>query len=571
MLSCWKNAFRQDAFSWKDAHSFSDSIAINNLLKLKSFLDSVHIKFCLVKPYFENAENYPLVEARELLPSFDCDSWEYKALPSFAMVAFARPLSYFSEIFQFDILYPVQDIILTDGPACPLESQVIAGNLNAVIARLPRVFHDEFRQRFGRMDVSVLEYYPSLLPYLLQMDRAHVMALDYTNHFHLAGINASFPCDIDGELKRYGMRIGKFSPGDNDSYERNRMFVYQHLMELYGFPVVSERRTASALFARKLHMMGERFILRVLGQSDRTLTTYTHLGGNSHFPLVEKIALCRVDADLEDAIETIKAGGFFVDEARRVVIIRITYQQHRFSPQNVRQDRALSVVKQEVIHPLSGAVLTDINIVKDATNMFLRLNDIVRGEYKGKIMYKRVELVENTDSDEQRLKFLYSWLSKHQRRITVYSDEFFAKFSTVLSGYLLSPEHDERFESLQELRQEVLARFSYIQQARKVRLLEELRQRRLRGARISYLRMMEECVALLQELRFEIVNYFSQLVDAVILHCEAMLNDRYLIKTYIACPEEKLSKTGLTIRKKYGQLVHLLDEFKAIQKIHRTA
>ncbi|MCL1985120.1 MAG: hypothetical protein FWG59_01545 [Betaproteobacteria bacterium] len=570
MLTGWKNAFFYDSFPWKDENSFSDIVVIDNLGALKLFLDSVHIKFCLLKPYFENGEAYPLVEARELLPSFDSDAWEYKELPGFSLVAFARPLSYFSEIFQYDILYPAQDGTLAVGDSCPLEKHVITGNVNTVTARLPKIFQDEFRQRFEALDASVLDYYPLLLPYLLEMDRAHVIAFDLTNHFHLAGINASFPCDIDGELKRYGMRIGKFIPGDNDSYERNRMFVYQHLMELYGFPVVSERRTASALFARKLHRMGEHFLLRVMGQSDRTITTYTYQGGSSHFPLVEKIALCRVDEDLEDAIEAIGEGGFFVDQTRRVVIIRITYQQHRFNPHNLRQERALSVVRQEIIHPLNGTVLSDINIVKDSTNMFLRFNDIVRGEYKGKTVYKRTELVENTDSDDNRLKFLYSWLSKHQRRITGYSDEFFAKLSTVLSEYLLSPERDERFEQLKELRQEVLARFNYIQQARKIRLLEELRHRQLRGARIGYLRMLEESVALLQELRFEIVNYFSQLVDTAILHCEAMLNDRYLVKTYIECPDERLSKAGLAVRKKYGQLVLLLDEFKAIRKTRQA-
>ena len=99
MLTGWKSAFFQDPFPWKDEQSFSDIVAINNLTDLKLFLDSVHIKFCLIKPYFENGEAYPLVEARELLPSFDYDAWEYTSLPGFAMVAFARPLSYFSEIF----------------------------------------------------------------------------------------------------------------------------------------------------------------------------------------------------------------------------------------------------------------------------------------------------------------------------------------------------------------------------------------------------------------------------------------------------------------------------------------
>jgi hypothetical protein len=273
MLTGWKNAFLQDAFLWKDEHSFRNIIAVNKLTALKLFLDSVHIKLCLIKPYFENVEGYPLVEARELLPTFDLDGWEYHDLPAFALVAFARHLSCFSEIFQYDILYPMQGGTPAVGAFCPLENRVITCNINTIAVRLPKILQEEFRQRCRRIDATVLDYYPLLLPYLLKMDRAHVLALDATNHFHLAGINASFPCDIDGELKRYGMRIGKFKPGDNDSYERNRLFVYQHLMELYGFPVVAERRTASALFARKLHRMGEHFVLRVMGQSDRTLTT----------------------------------------------------------------------------------------------------------------------------------------------------------------------------------------------------------------------------------------------------------------------------------------------------------
>ncbi len=570
MLTGWKNAFFKDAFPWKDESSFSDAIAVNTIPALKAFLDSVHIKFCLIRPYFE-IPDYPLVEVRELLPSFDYDAWEYKELPGFALVAFARPLSYFSEIFQYDILHPLLEAGLTEEGACPLENRVFARNVSTIAARLPKVVQEDFRTRFGRLDTSALDYYPALLPYLLKMDRAHVMSFDAAGHFHLAGINASFPSDIDGELKRYGMRIGKFSPGDNESYERNRMFVYQHLMELYGFPIVSERRTASALFARKLHKMGEHFLLRVLGQSDRVLTTYTHTGGNSHFPLVEKVALCRVDEDMEEALKAIEAGGLFVDKARRVVILRVTYRQHSFNPQNLRQERALSVVRQEVIHPITGQALDTINILRDSRNMFLRFNDIVRGEYTGKTVYKRTEVVENTDSDENRLKFLYAWLSKHQSRIAGYSDEFFSKLYGLLAAYLLSPEHDERFEHLKDLRQEVLARLSYIQQARKVRQLEELRYRRVRGARIGYQRMMAESVALLQELRFEIVNYFEQLVETVILHCEAMLNDRYLKKTYLDVPEEHLSPSGLSIRRKYGQLVQLLDEFKAVRKARKSA
>ena len=118
------------------------------------------------------------------------------------------------------------------------------------------------------------------MPYLLAMDRAHVFATDVYGHYHLAGLFASFPSDMDGEIKRFGLRTGKFKIGDNEMYERNRTFVCQFLMELYGFPISSERRTSAALFSRRLHKLGERFLVRVLGQSDRTITTIWNNGEN---------------------------------------------------------------------------------------------------------------------------------------------------------------------------------------------------------------------------------------------------------------------------------------------------
>ena len=68
-----------------------------------------------------------------------------------------------------------------------------------------------------------------------------------------------------------------------------------------------------------------------------------------------------------------------MDAEKRVVIIRISYKQHRYNADNVRQDRALSVERQELIHPLTGRVMPDVNVVKDTSTMILRLNDIVRG------------------------------------------------------------------------------------------------------------------------------------------------------------------------------------------------
>ena len=566
MSFVWKEAFTLGDFAWSGSDTFSDIIEITDLEGLKHFLDVVHIKFCLLKPWCET-ENYPLVETRDLLPSFESELWEYKGLPGFSMVAFDRPLESFSEIFQYDILHPVLSAVNSaEGASCPLETHVIARNVQMFLSRLPKKLQDPFRDQFRRVDTAVLDYYPALMPYLLAMDRAHVFATDTYGHYHLAGLFASFPSDMDGEIKRFGLRIGKFKIGDNEVYERNRTFVCQFLMELYGYPISSERRTSAALFSRRLHKLGERFMIRVLGQSDRTLTTIWNNGESRPYPRVEKIALVRLDPEQKELIRACEEGGYFVDAEKRVVIIRIAYKQHRYNADNVRQDRALSVERQELIHPLTGRVLHDVNVVKDTSTMILRLNDIVRGEYVGRVVYKRNELVENTDTDEKRLKFLFSWLSKNQRRIIGYSEEFYNNTTKVLDAYLKNSDNQEAFALLHDLRQEVMAKYAYIRQARTVRYLEDIVSRNYKGERLTYNRMLVEAATLLRDLKFELGNYFEPLMLSVLHYIEMILDDRYLLRRYINCPDDKLSRNGAEIRKNYRRLVSLRDEFESVRK-----
>ncbi len=565
----WKNAFSKGKFPWRHVAAFSDAVQVTGISALKDFLDETHIKFCLLKPFFET-ENYPLVESRELLPSFEADLFEHRDLPGFSAAAFGRPLESFNEIFQYDILHPVESAISTaQGPFCPLEYHVITRNMQTIMARLPKKLQEPFRDRFRRVDTAVLDCYPQLLPYLAAMDRAHVFASDTNGHFHLAGVFASFPSDMDGELKRFGLRIRKFRLGDNEMYERNRLFVYQFLMELYGFPIASERRTSAALFARRLHKLGEHFLVRVLGQSDRTITTIWNDGESRYYPRVEKTALIRVDPEQKELIRMLDDRGYLVDRGRAVVIIRIVYKQHRFSADNVRQDRALSVARQEVVHPLTGETLSDVNIVKDTSTMLLRLNDIVRGEYVGRAVYKRSELIENTDTEEKRLKFLYSWLSKNQRRIIGYSDEFYTGVSRVLDGYLNSPDNAESLRRHNELLREVAGKYAYIRQARQVRFLEDILSRNYRGEQLGYGRMLAEAVTLLHNLKFDLANYFDPLVENIIHHTAALLDNRYLRRTYIDREERELTPNGLEIRKNYRKLIGLLDEFRSIRKSRR--
>ncbi|GAB6176672.1 hypothetical protein JCM16814_15630 [Desulfobaculum senezii] len=565
-------------FSWEHAFSTSKefnapsgddtdfTLNISSLSTLKRYLDRVHVKHCLLKPYFEN-DDYPILDWRELLPSFESDTFEYANLPGFSMVALARPLNYFSEPFQFDILHDfLEATSYGDGFACPLEKNVMDQNRRVLLDRLPKPYQEAFRRRFGRKDFTAIEQYPDMLEFLLNLDRAHVMAQNLDGNFHLSGIYASLPSDLDTEIKRFGLRIGKFRVGDNARYERNRNFVYQFLMELYGFPIVSERRTSSALFARRLHAMGEKFLIRVLGQSDRTLTTiYTH-PSQKRYPRVEKIALVQVDDNQREALASLGRGRYFVDKEKRVVIMRVVYRQHVYSKDNVRQDRALSVLKQEIIHPWSGRVNDKVNLIKDATNMVVRMNDIAKGEYIGRIVYKRNEVVDNTDTHEKRLKFLYAWLSKHQRRIIAYSDEFYSSMVKVLDTYLLDPDNYETFNTMNELYQEVWTKYSYIQQARKVQLLENLQHRTFKGKRINYLEMLEQTNAVLHDLKFEIVNYFDQLVQNVLGIAKNILRDSYLVRTYVRPKDEDLTPYGQEIKKRYRRLVSLIDEFKSIRK-----
>lgn len=564
-LTSWTTLFTETPeVTWLNQNTPSLSKKINDLFALKFFLNLVQIKLCLVKPYFEN-KNYPLVEARELLPSFEADLYEYENLPGFSLVALARPLDYFHEIFQFDILHTSKEKFYQENTICPLPEIIFENNLNTFLSRLPKAYQDNFKQKFKDQDLTSLATYPDLLPYILEMDRAHVLALDGEDNFYLAGVYASFPSDLDTELKRFGLRIKKFKPNDNCLYELNRSFVYQFLMELYGFPIVSERRTSAALFSRRLFKLGENFLIRVLGQSDRTITTLYSHPENKFYPRVEKIALVSVDNPKPEIHNFLSQKGFYLDEKRKVVILKVTYKQHKYDPNNIREDRALSISKQEIIHPLTYQKIDHINIIKDTYTLVLKLNDIVKGEFTGRVKYKR-EIVEGTDTHEKRLKFLYAWLTKHQRRIIGYSDEFYANVNKVLDNYLLNSELFDIFNEHNNLYREVWEKYSYIQQARKIKILEDLKERIYNNQKIDYLTMLKLTYKIINDLRFEAVTYFEDIISKAIAILDKMLSDSYLVKQYIKQKEDNLTPYGQEIKKIYGRLVSLLDELKAIQK-----
>ncbi len=563
----YSEAFSQSKWNFDEKSDSFKFISITTLSELKEFLDIIHIRETLLKPYFEN-KNYPLIDVRSLLPSFESDSYEYHNLPGFSMLVLDRKLSSFQEVFQYDSLHPISEFLsFAKGPCCPLESNVTQINNHTMLSRLPRNFHEEFKKKFQRQDITILDLYPQLLPYLIEMDRAHVLSKSFYGHYQLSGVFASFPSDMNGEIKRFGLRIGKFQMDNDELYQRNRNFVMQYLMELYGFPIASERRTSAALFSRRLHKAGESFLIRVLGQSDRVITTIWNYHQHGRYPSVEKITLVSIDKEQADIINEIKEQNAFVDEKKRVIILRTLYKQHAFNKGNVRQDRALSIMSHEIIHPITGKSIQNINVLRDTTNLIIRLNDIIRGEYFGTVLYKKTELIENTDTEEKRLKFLFTWLSKHQRRIISYSDEFFLDLSKILEAYLSKLNADDSSE-LRELVQENLNKFSFILQARKVRALEEISVRKYKDKVLNYEQMLTEAVNITKELRFESVHYFETIIESTLYEIERILNNRYLLKNYIEKTEGQLTARGMEIKKNYRKLVAIRDEILGIQKSH---
>lgn len=497
----------------------SGETKIQDRYVLKEFLEYIHIKKGLLEAY---TSDYPLIEPRELLPSFESNYAEYQ-LPCFSMVAFNRPLQYQREVFQFDILHSLGEAIPEKSGGklrrLPARERILKENAEKFLPHLSKELRATFKEKFSQQDLTSLACYEELLGFIFHMDRAHVIAKDAQDEFRLLGCYASFPSDLDTELKHFGRRLGKFSERDDAAYERHRTFVYQFLMELYGFPISSERRTSSALFARKLSRLKDPYLIKVLGASDRVITSLNGFE-QKRFPVVEKAALVAVPADLKEMHGYLADNGFYVDAARRVVVVKVTYMQHRYHRHNVQEDRALSVVKQEIIHPHHGE-RASFNILKDTKSFIVTLNDIIRGEYIGRISYRQEGLISSTKNHDDRLKFLYAWLTKNQRRFTSYSKEFFAELKKILNDYILNPEYRVYFRKYAELHREVLAKIAYLQQLHEVQQLERLLRRRPPyNRRLTTERYLALALEFVEDNYDEILHYY----DDIFAKCNALLN-----------------------------------------------
>ncbi|MFZ5447993.1 MAG: hypothetical protein ACOZFS_05085 [Thermodesulfobacteriota bacterium] len=466
---------------------------------LKDFLEYSHIRQGLLAPY---TSDYPLIEPRELLPSFEKSFSEFKDLPSFSMVAFNRPLSYQEEIFQFDLLHPPE----------AGNRRTVRENLDKILPHLDRDLRPMLKQQLGFRDITDLAHYEELLKFIFHMDRAHVIARDEGGDFRLLGVYGSFPSDLDTELKVLGRKLGKFKKLDHATYEREREFVYQFLMELYGFPIASERRTSGALFARRLSRLKEQYLIKVLGASDRTITSLSGFE-QKRYPLVEKVALIALSPGLAESHPHLRDGGFYVDYRRRVLILKVTYQQHKYNRYNVLEDRALSILRQEVIHPYHGGRESSLNILKDTKRTLKELTDIVRGEHIGSITYRRSDLITSTKTHEERLKFLAAWLAKNQRRLGAYGQETFEAVKKLLNSYLAQRENREVFSKHRDLHREVVHQLAYLNQVQELQPLEKLAQPGKHQKGMGPGRRLAQALAFLEEKQHELPYFYSDLFE----------------------------------------------------------
>ena len=522
------------------------------LATLHKMLELMHIKTGLVAAY---GPDYPLVEPRELIPSFDAPFIEYRDLPAYSMAVFDRALSYQDEGFQYDRLSPEPH---------PVDPAVAANNRQLFKDRLPRDQVPEFEKSLGRRPITSLDRYMWVLPYLFKMDRGHVLARDERGAFHLAGIYASFPSDLDGEIKRFGARIGKFKKGDNAQYAANRLFVYRFLMEQSGLPICGERHTSAALFARRLWRRRERFIVKVLGTSDRTITSYTNPGITGVPPQVEKYALVSAEGCTSDGADFLHKNGFLLDQERRVVILRVRYQHHRYHPDNVLEDRALSVASQQVIHPRTGQTV-ELDILGISRDRLVELNDIVRGEHQGTIVYQGREQIEGTSDTKNRLKFLLAWMEKHRRLLAEYSPDHFELTLKVLNSYLDDPEKQAELARNTDLLEQVKKLIVELRLEHRLRRLEKMVRRRADagGRKLQHVHVLIILVHVLSQEGEKLATEHPRGLDKLLKICKQQLANPYLRKRYLS--REPKTTRDREVLGEYRLLERLVERMESLR------
>jgi hypothetical protein len=110
------------------------------------------------------------------------------------MVAFERPLDYFNEVFQFDLLHTCRDPdSRVQGDSCVLENSCIERTWTVSSRICPKSCARSFKEATQDRQISDISSYSLLIHYLSHMDRAHVLSLDREGEFFLSGITPRCP------------------------------------------------------------------------------------------------------------------------------------------------------------------------------------------------------------------------------------------------------------------------------------------------------------------------------------------------------------------------------------------
>ena len=189
----------RDTELWRLVRNQPDDLSLE---ELKHVLEYHHIKTGLLSAY---DSHYPLVEPREMLPSFDSPHIEHHGLPAFGALVLDREVSYQDEVFQFDLLTP---------EGSPPDPGIVASNRMILRERLPRDLLPVMERRLGRRAVTApCTATSGFCPFSPGWTGGMSYPGGREGFSTSPASSHPFPRILDGEIKRFGLRIGKIQKG----------------------------------------------------------------------------------------------------------------------------------------------------------------------------------------------------------------------------------------------------------------------------------------------------------------------------------------------------------------------
>jgi hypothetical protein len=203
------------------------------------------------------------------------------------------------------------------------------------------------------------------------------------------------------------------------------------------------------------------------------------------------------------------------------------------------EERALSVARQEVVHPQTGETL-EMDILGLGRDRLLMLNDIVRGEHRGAILYRERERVVGTGDIRSRLKFLAAWLRKHRSLVADYSPDTFERIRRIVTSFLQDDKLAKEFRRNPKLHQELKDTLAELRLAHRLRLLEKLVQTRTDagGRKLQHVHILVILVHVLSQEAEQLAERHPGPLRKLLSICRKQLSNPYLKRRYLRRPAE---------------------------------